>query len=333
MKIVKKDYKKQTVIKPETADDLWNISNILSSGDSVTARTVRTLQTDDKKRKACTLTLTIEKIEFDEEGKALKLLGKITHGPDDVSWGHHTLRIEENDVITVEKTWKQHQIRRLEKASKVKPFTVLVCVMDERKADFAYVTNKGVKMIGSVKGGSGKQFSGPDSTGKFYSDIIAFMKEHVSKVDKILVAGPGFAKDNMLDSLKDEELSKKCMRESASVTGTTGVNEIIKRGALDRVSKDSQISEDTQIVENFLEELAKDGLVTYGPKEVGEAIDAGAVETLIVTDKMAREENVEELMSKVEKLRGKVKVVSTDNEAGEKLKNFGGIVAFLRYKL
>ena len=51
MKILAKDLKKETKIKAETIDDLWNLSKIISKGDIVGTKTVRTVETTDKKEK------------------------------------------------------------------------------------------------------------------------------------------------------------------------------------------------------------------------------------------------------------------------------------------
>ena len=88
-----------------------------------------------------------------------------------------------------------------------------------------------------------------------------------------------------------------------------------------------------RMMEPVLEEIAKDGPVAYGPKQVKEAADSGAVEILLVLDSKVRESHLEQLMSSVEAGRGKVVVVSEHHEGGRKLGSIGGIAALLRYKV
>ncbi|MEF8880659.1 MAG: mRNA surveillance protein pelota, partial [Candidatus Nanohaloarchaea archaeon] len=79
----------------------------------------------------------------------------------------------------------------------------------------------------------------------------------------------------------------------------------------------------------LLGRLREDGLASYG-EPVKELIEQGAVEELLITPKKKREEK--ELVKKAEQQGGQVQVVHTDHEAGERLENFGGIAALLRYK-
>jgi len=71
--------------------------------------------------------------------------------------------------------------------------------------------------------------------------------------------------------------------------------------------------------------------VTYGKKEVETASQAGAVEQLLVIDKLVREPGVEKIMNTTENLGGKVMVISSEHDGGKQLQGLGGIAALLRY--
>ena len=86
-------------------------------------------------------------------------------------------------------------------------------------------------------------------------------------------------------------------------------------------------------------EIAKNDKACYGFDKVKEAVDAGAVDTLLLTDsliKRLREDNdffrLDQLMRSVDDQRGVVFLVSSSNPAGKKLDGIGGIAALLRYK-
>jgi len=65
----------------------------------------------------------------------------------------------------------------------------------------------------------------------------------------------------------------------------------------------------------------------------------GAVEKLVLADKMLRESSdeerlmIERVMSEVEQRGGEVNVISTEHEAGAKLLALSGIVAVLRFPI
>lgn len=335
MKIIKKDFKKVTIIKPENLDDLWNLKHILGSGDFVKTKTLRTIDALKKEKRPMVLKIQIERIEFDEQGESLRLGGKIVEGPGDISFGHHTLRITPNLIISIEKEWKPHQLIRLKKSLKTVGMKLLICVLDERDADFAVVQEKGIKPASTIHGGGGKQF-GVAEPQKYYSEIIKALDEYSKKTDKIIIAGPGFAKDNIFKIIRKEkqELAKKCVLENSSVTGITGINEVIKRGAIERVFEESSISKETRLVEKFLEGLGKESnLVAYGIKEVKKAAELGAIEILLVSSTQVRKEEIEKLMELIEKNKGDVNIIDINHEAGEKLSGLSGLAAFLRFKL
>ena len=109
MKIIHKDLKKETKIKIETIDDLWDLKNIITKGDIIGCRTIRTIQNiDDKEKRPVFLKIETEKVEFDENTSSLRIGGMITEGPKDMSFGHHTARIQPNDIISIQKRWMRY---------------------------------------------------------------------------------------------------------------------------------------------------------------------------------------------------------------------------------
>ncbi len=71
----------------------------------------------------------------------------------------------------------------------------------------------------------------------------------------------------------------------------TGIHELMKSGLGSEVVQDSRVAQETKTVEDVLTEIAKDGMVAYGPADVEKAIRMGAVDTLLVLDTLVREQN------------------------------------------
>jgi protein pelota len=84
-----------------------------------------------------------------------------------------------------------------------------------------------------------------------------------------------------------------------------------------------------------LEGIAKYGPVEYGIEDVKNALEVGAVETLLIIDKLIRGKNaqVEEILIHTESLSGNVVIISSIHDAGKQLEALGGIAAILRYKI
>ncbi|MFB6294633.1 MAG: mRNA surveillance protein pelota, partial [Candidatus Nanohaloarchaea archaeon] len=305
----------------ESDTDLWHLRHVVEPGDVLRMDDQRTTIEGGEKR-YCTLQLEVEKTEY--EGGRLRATGEITHAPEDVQHGYHTFNLEPGVTVEIWKeTWDDHQLDRVERASETDEYEILVCMVDGDGANFAVITETGIRELSEVESGaSGKMYRREaQSQEEFYREVIAVLSEY-SDVDHIIVAGPGFEKENLVDRIEDDELADVVTVADASTTGMAGVQEVIKRGAVDRVRQRSRISDETEAVEEFLDALHGDGDVTYGEEPVREAVEMGAVERLLVTDRMIREH--EEIVERVEQQDGTVQLVHEDHDAGKKLASLGG---------
>jgi len=150
-----------------------------------------------------------------------------------------------------------------------------------------------------------------------------------------VVVGPGFTREAFVEFLKarDPGLATKVHVHGTSHPGMQGIQEALKAGVGAKVFGDSRVGIETRLVEKLLEAIATDRPVAYGPAEVQEAADSGAIETLLVSDAVVRDPGIEEMMRTVESARGTVVLVSRHHEAGQKLEALGGIAALLRFAI
>ena len=333
IKILKRNFKEVVSVKVQNNEDLWVLSKIINKGDVVGKKDFRTLQKSDKgEKKRVYLKISVEKVEYLEDSDVLKVLGSIVYGPDEVSHGHHSFNVKINDVLDIEKEWKASEINLLMDSSRVKGIRVLLIVLDDRDATIALVNERNVKILMDLKGNKGKMYDASESN-ELSREIVSVMEEWKDKVERFILAGPGFAKTNLYNELP-KELKGRTITGDTSVTGQTGVNEAIKRGLIDKVLEDAKISEETDLVERFLVELSKDSnLITYGLEHIKKAVYLGAVEILLVSDKLLRKKEIEDLIEKSKGIRAKVYIINSSHEAGEKLYMLGGLAAFLRYKV
>lgn len=312
-------------IEIENEDDLWHLKEIIKEGDSVRAKTQRT-KLDGREKNTCTLTLEVEKIEYQED--RLRLTGEITEGEEDIELGYHTFNLEPGKRFKLYKDFTDVEWEDLQEAEEKRSYTVLFCLIQKGEADFYLVEESGIQDLSKLDQNiPGKLYKDQDTGDSFFTDVSNYVERTAEKVDKIVIGGPGFTKQRLENMLSDEVKDKVLMQDT-SVIGKTGLNEAIKRGALDRVVENSRISEESSAVEEFLQTLEKDGAAEYG-EPVKELAEMGAVKKLLITQDKQREEP--ELVEKVERQGGDVQVVHTDHEAGERLENFGGIAAILRY--
>ena len=124
------------------------------------------------------------------------------------------------------------------------------------------------------------------------------------------------------------------MSISSFAVGETGFREILKSGKLDALEKELQLSQESKLIEEFMEKVSK-GLAEYGEEKIKDALNLGAVDKLIVSESFLLEnrDKTEELMDLAEGVRAETHIISSKNPNEEQISGFGGIVAILRYKL
>ncbi|MBI2040730.1 MAG: mRNA surveillance protein pelota [DPANN group archaeon] len=335
-------------IRVDTLDDLWHLSKIIEVSDFISGEIKRKVKLSGAEERAKVVVknyfakIKANKIKL--ESSVLKVSGEILEGSEELQIGAaHTLDIFTGDIIKIEKSWKEYQLRRLEEAEKAsKAPKALVVVLDDEQAHIAALTASGFQYLAGFELRLAKKRfveKADNGLGKVIAEILRLNSE--SNPQTIVIASPIFWKENMLAALKekDAKIVKKIKLEGVSTGTKRALNELINRGVLEKVLKSSQLQKEFELVEELLVEIAKKGLAVYG-KGVIDAVNANAVKTLLFTDEIiekAREKEkfgeFEQLIDKVEAQGGRVHIISTDNEAGEKLKGLGGIGAILRYKV
>ncbi|RUM33043.1 MAG: mRNA surveillance protein pelota [Archaeoglobus sp.] len=321
---------------PESLDDLWHLKYVIEPGDIVFSLTKRVSESTDKLRSdkemvTVRLGIEVEKVEFHRFANRLRISGKIVGGVEDS--GHHTLNIGVGKELSIIKIWKKEQLERIEGAVKAssQPEVVIVTI-EEGDAVLGVLRQWGVEEVTSVRKSYGKESS---LRVEFFNDVLQAIKNLSFKY--MIVAGPGFTKDDFLRFLreKDPEIATKSIIADCSTIGVRGFIEVLKRGVVSKIVKDIRLAEEARYIEKLLEGISKCKKVAYGIDDVKKACEYGAVEVLMVADEFLREErekwDIDSLLEKVENMGGKVVILSTDFEPGKMLMALGGIGALLRF--
>jgi len=323
----------------DTVEDLWHLSKVVRNGDIAEGSTYRSVKFGDKEeRKRVVIAVQVEDVEFSKSVNRLRLRGKIVRGsPEEfVQLGrYHTLELEPGDRLLLVKQWKNYELDRLKEAEKeTKRPRLRVIVLDEEKALTAVIRGFGVDYGPELESKASKRDEKhEDKVLQYLGDVAAEIEKHEGRY---VVAGPGFTKDNLKKFLEKRkpELLQRITFESCSYAERSGVEELLKKGVVERLIGEERIERETKLIEEFTRELSKEGLVAYGLKEVMAAAEAYAVERLLVLDEFLRSStDAEKVAELVDKNRGQVIIFSEDGDPGMKLKGFGKIGAFLKFKL
>src|SRR5659263_578433 len=125
--------------------------------------------------------------------------------------------------------------------------------------------------------------------------------------------------------------------EDTTSIGISGFQEVLRRGAVDRIMEESRIGREAKLIEELMKEISINGKVSYGMADARNAQNLGAIHTLLITDELLRTEregkSIDELLKEVEHSQGRIVVFSTEFEPGKKLESLGGIAALLRFRV
>ncbi|MBI4361994.1 MAG: mRNA surveillance protein Pelota, partial [Euryarchaeota archaeon] len=182
-------------------------------------------------------------------------------------------------------------------------------------------------------GSSGKGAGQQDRRRMFFAEVAGALAQHAG-ADTIVVAGPGFAKEDFHKLLKDKHpaIAKKTVLETCGHAGPAGFQELLRRGVVAHIAQTARLAREAQLIEQLLAEVAKGGKGAYGIGEVTRAAQTGAIETLLVADSQLGKFD-EQLGAMVERARGRVVVFSGEAEPGKRLEALGGLGAILRFKI
>jgi len=337
-------------LMPENLDDLWYLKSMIEDGDLVKGKGYRRIRDDSKTRadkgtrKPMTLDIRVDGVEFHRHTNRLRVSGVIESGPEDlISLGsHHTLEFEPNEEVGITKQWKRWQLDRINEAVKSsKAPLVLIVAIEEGEADFAVIRRHGIEFGARITTNvSGKKVEKEHevSEREFYGKVAKHVEEVIAqkKVGALIIAGPGFAREKLHDLLKEKypKVAPLAHLQSAGSGGRTGIHEVIKSGAVERVAAENRVALETKLVEEVMAEIPKDApLAVYGLEEVKGAVKGGAAHTVLVSDVFLRRyENADKLIEGAKKVGAKTLIISSEHEAGERLIGIGGVAALLRYK-
>lgn len=320
---------------PENTDDLWHLHHLIAPGSLVYATTLRSVEGSQDKirpekqeKRPVRLGIRVESTEFHEYSLRLRVFGIIESGVDIGS--HHTLNLEHGYEISVIKTWTGSDLERIERAVKSAAADAIhILVIEEGDAELYRIQSYGPRQIWSHASGSGKSAE-VSSREEFTQAVIS---QALSITGPLVVAGPGFVKDEIVARLKRQNQSRTApliVTETRS-GGRRSVQEVIGQGVLEKLSGDIQLAREVTFLDELMRRIGKDEPVAYGREDVSDAISCGAAATLLVADSLLRDPDIAGIIRNAEDMRSEIVVFSTRFEPGERLLGLGGVAALLRY--
>lgn len=365
-KNVDKDGEGSVSLIPENTEDMWHAYNLISEGDQVKGSTIRKVQTETSTgssnsfRVRTTLTICVEGIDFDTQACVLRLKGRNIEENKYVKMGaYHTLDVEQNRKFTLVKPkWDCISLERVDTAcDPTQNADVAAVVMQEGIAHICLITSNMTIVRAKIDQVIPRKRKGHVSQHekgltRFYESVMQGILRHVSFdiVKCIIIASPGFVKDQFMDYMIEQAIKSdnKLILENKSkfmlVHSSSGFKHSLKEVLADpavvsRVS-DTKAASEVRALETFYTILQTDPeRAFYGKKHVERANEAQAIETLLISDKLFRAQDValrKEYVTLVEGVRdsgGDVRIFSSMHISGEQLDQLTGVAALLRFPM
>jgi len=335
----------RVVLKLDSLDDFLYLKQIIEKGDLIRGKSSRKIKLGSEGgrqksiKKSIWVTIKVTQIEIGAKFRATgSVESEIVGIPLNSS---HSIDFESGSEVEIDKeNWKPYQINLIKDAERAsKAPKALICVLDDEISTFAHITASGYTSLGqlnlrlSKKRYQEHKNQGEKDITKVANAIIKNYEEY--EVNNIILGSPLFWKEIVSKKVLelDKNVASKISLEDVSGGDESGIREIISGKVLERIIKDSKLAKDEKSVNNLLELIAKrSDLVTYGMKNVTHAVDHGAVEDLILTDKIMDSNEIGTILDSVEKSGGSISIINSTSSAGKKLNGLKGIIAKLRFK-
>lgn len=162
-------------------------------------------------------------------------------------------------------------------------------------------------------------------------------KNNQPTVDGFVVGGTQITVDNFVSNgflpkpLKDVRIGGSY---AIDIANEESLNELVEK-SMDEIEAISEQKEREKIQLFFRSLNTSNGDIhaTYGENNIQKALDFGAVESLLISENIGRDEAVK-YKEKVENQGGEIVIISDDFSEGEQFwKGFNGLGAILRYKI
>ncbi len=335
MRIVKFHEDEGTLfLKLETLEDLWSAARIVFSGDYVRSRTLRKFkasESDKGEMKEVMITVQVEKIELDKNAQRLRFTGKITEGrPLEyvVLGSYHTINAALGDMIEIRKErWPSYMMKVVKEAVRESKRARLgIMAIDDEKAQPVLLLGYGIDFKSELYSHLSKRMSQKEfqeQQAKYFEAILRSME--LMDVSTVIIAGPGFTKDELKryldDSGKAKKLGKRLLYMQVSNAERSGVYELIRSDAVEELLKNEHIREEFVLMERFLNGLSSKAS-RYGIDNVSGAVGDYEATVVIVNDSALPDMAVQKLLSKAESRGVKVEIFNSQDEVGQQLHSF-----------
>ena len=330
-------------VEPESFDDLYVLAMVIAKGDGVESKSYRKFKPtegDTGEMKEVYVKLTAEKIEIDRSASRLRITGKITEGrPAEFVRmnSYHTINLAPGETVTIHKEeWEAYLLRKVKQAvtDSKKPRIGIIAVDDE-KATVAYVRGYGVDIIAEIYSHLSKRMKEKDferEKKRYFDDIIKSASN--MQVDKIIIAGPGFTKDDIRQYMSFNRIAigKEIAYAGAGDAERSGIREVMQSDVASGMLESGHVKKEFDYLNAFLKGL-RTGSSFSGAGAVANALKEYRVGAVLVNDSVLNDPAIKEVLRSADRMGVRIEIFNSEDDAGTQLANFGNIAGLDKHLL
>lgn len=353
-------------LEAKDAEDMWHLYNLLAAGDHLRATTIRKVQQEtstgssSSDRVRMTVTIQVKSFQYDPTVSEMRVTGRVAEENQYVRVGaYHTIEIEPHRAFSLTKEmWDSVYMDRLQLSLDPAVDADLgAIVMQEGLANILMVSRSltltRARIETSVpRKGKNALYNRDKAMNKFFGEVLRATLENLdlNRLKVLLIASPGYVKDDfyrfMIAEASRQDIRQILENKSKIVLthSSSGhkhcFHEVLAKPELQARLSDTKAAGEVQIMNSFHDMLKKDpDRAVYGPAHVKYAAEMGAIDILMVTDKLFRAQDLPlrkkyvNLVDEVKAAGSRVTVFSTQHVSGEQLDLMSGVAAILRFPL
>jgi len=164
-------------------------------------------------------------------------------------------------------------------------------------------------------------------TKDFFKEVAENVRDMLGETKGILLGGPGPTKEDFFKVLPPEVQKRVIAVKDTGYSDEYGLKELVDKS--EDVLAQTEMVHEKRVLEEFFKRIAKGEPVEYG-RDVKKALQAGAVETLLLSEDLPKD-TIDGFLELAEPQGVKVEFISTETSEGKEFMAMGGVGALLRY--
>lgn len=357
--------KRQIALIAEESDDLWYLYNIIQQGDQVKSTTFRKIVNESTtgstgaRRIKLTLTISVEKVEYDAEADIVRVKGKTVHENKHVRKGqYHTLDLGLNHKFYLTKAlWDSLALSQLHNAcDAARNAEIAVVIMQEGLAFVCLLTTNMTIQKAKIEVNiprKRKNFCSQHQRGMedFYEQILQAMLKYINfdVIKCIVVASPGFTKDQFIEYMWQQAARRelktlldnrqKFLPAHSSTGFKHSIREVLSDPLIQPKLEDTKAVQEIKIWNKFQNLLSTEpNKAVYGLRDIETANHYEAISCMMLSDMLFRSNNLalrkkySQLLYQVKEY-AEVRIFSSMHPSGQQLNQLTGIAAILKFEV